>query len=229
MQITVHHADLVKMGGGRAWMVGTLVEADDATAQRMGLPTGGGPVAMVSVLPEEMFENLAVEYGLDPDDFDILLDVALYLPYVDDPITHDHPKAPHLVDDIAEAREHVLDQVRAKKGRGRVAGEKGRSKIGAAGPLMQILADSGVEDPIEVLRREMPMSLPHIEIKREAYRQQRDRVRRERGARAAVQQERRVGAGRSRETPEEMRTRLIAERALPAPEEPGDEHASSTP
>lgn len=204
MQITIDHADLIEhSNGGRLWMLGLLVENGEQSKR------------ILHAMPEETLENIAVEYGLDPDDFDTLLDVVLYLPYVADPITHDHPKAPHLVGDVAEAREHLLAQVQAAKGAGRLKGQRGRSVIGAAGPRMasMVVLDSGAEDPIEVLRREIPRSAEHIEIKREAYQRTRQRVGQERAAKAVAKQAA-SATGRAREAPKEMRARLVAEGVL---------------
>lgn len=199
MNIAIDHADLVEhTGGARLWMLGLVIERDGEEVQRM-----------FHLLPEETLENMVVEYDLDPTDFVSLLEAALYMPYISDPITHDHPKAPHLVDDPAEAREHLLAQVRGAKGDGRVTGLRGRSTVGAAGPRMRVIADSGVEDPVEVLRREMPLSRPHIEVKREAYERVRARVRDERRAAASAPPR----APGKRESPEELRTRLDPKRA----------------
>lgn len=226
MDITIDHADLVETPTGqREWLLGLIVEAD------------GESKRILHVLPEETLENMIVEYDLDPGDVDGALELALYLPWVEDPVTVDHPKAPHLTD-AADARGHIVEQVRRRRGKGRLRGLAGRSDVGAAGPGMasMVVADSGAEDPLVVLRQEIPISEPHLRVKRAAYRRTRERLQQERsGARPGSAQpgaakgrvratETAGRARRPRETAEELQARLIAEGVI----EPGEVEMDGT-
>lgn len=217
MNITVDNAELVEVGDRRMWRLALLAELSQEEREKHGFENAPNPVPLMHIIPEDILENYCAEYGFDPDDFDTLLETVLYLPWVDDPITHDHPKAPHLVDDPDEARQHVLSQVRAKRGNGRVRGRRGRPQLKMAaprrmpgGPQPVVLLESGEEDPVEVLRREIPRSREHIAVRREAYRLVREQVRRERAERARREAARARGDWRRRESPQELRERLMA-------------------
>ncbi|NUW45536.1 hypothetical protein [Nonomuraea rhodomycinica] len=62
-----------------------LWQGDDGTAWWMIHTTNPGGPPYVYALPACTFANLAVEYGLDPDDIDTLLDVAIHQLHIPEP------------------------------------------------------------------------------------------------------------------------------------------------
>lgn len=198
MHILVHHTQLVDMHGMACWVQHREFQPDDAPPYHLGWVT-----------PLDMFETIAAELDIDPDEpgaWDTLLDIELYravLPHYDD-----HADGSWLYDapSIKHARETHLARIAEAKGNGRARGVPGvtpenRRVAAQTNPPM---LDSGAEDPLEVMKRHSPMSRPHIEVKR-AHRD----MHREGARMRRLQRQRATASGvPPRETPEELRARL---------------------
>lgn len=152
MNIEILSAQQVDQGGVAHWYLGLEIDRGD----------GKPPERIAHVLPVDTFEWRSAEYGIDPTDFDTLLHTVLYEPHL--------PK----VDDVAplftaptvkHAREGHLARIAGVRGTGKVTGRTGLSPF-PAGPEARVLLDSGVEDPIAVLRRHSPMDAEHLAAKR---------------------------------------------------------------
>lgn len=197
MDIEVVDAQLTVEGAQRWWNL--LLEVT---------PDGGQPYQWSHKFPEDIFEWRVAEYGFDPADRDTLLEVVLYEPYMDHPETGvpvDPEKRHHTAATRQEAREHHLERLAQRKGKGRVRGRRGRAQGVNAQPSPVAVA-SEADDPTDVIKREMPLSHPHIAVKREAVDQLRaHHARRQRTARTAT-------PAWTRESPEQLRARLLPDR-----------------
>jgi hypothetical protein len=158
MHILIHHAEVIDLHGSICWAMHKEIQADDGTVKHL-----------LHVCHLDMFETIAAELDIDPDDWDTLLDIELYrseLPHYDD-----HADGAWLFDapTVADARELHLARIADVKGDGRargvpgVAPENRRVAPQANPPIL----DSGDEDPLEVIKRHSPMSKPHMSVKRE--------------------------------------------------------------
>ena len=200
MDITVHHAERVAVYGVERLMLATEITHDDGTVDRIA-----------HVLPVDILETRAAEYSIDPADIDTLLEIVLYENYLP-PQEPDDPTALHNAETIQEARDALITRVRTLRGAGKIEGRLGQSELKAAGPRAKVLRDSGEEDPLAFIKREAPISVPHMEVKREYVRRLRS-VARERHARRQAE---RLSANNGRETPEQLRDRLLG--AQPDPQ-----------
>lgn len=200
MDMTVHHADLVDIEGQRLWMVS--VEKD----------TGNGPEVVSHVFPEDTLEWRAAEYGIDPADTDTLLEMVLYEAH----LTDEDPASTHPLYISAtreEARAAQLARIQAVKGAGKVRGVRGRSQHRGADPAkVKILLESGVDDPVAVIKRESPIHAEVIALKRERVERARERLASARASRPA-----RIEAGARSVTDRvaEARERLRFDDGLP--------------
>ena len=192
MHIDVQHAELQLEPEQPWWCLAQVITPDD----------GREPYDWAHFFPLDIFEWRVAEYDIDPDDRDLLLTVVLYEPYAVDPAEGLHPLA---AADIGDARRHLLDRIDVARAGGRLRGIPGVFR--ALIPVEQrprpaaVLLESGAEDPLEVVKRETPVSPEHIEVKREllAYHRQYDQLPKL-GRRAATWQ---------RETPEALRRRIM--------------------
>lgn len=190
MHITIENARLTIERDHRWWNLYLYIEPDQ-----------GEPYYWSHKLPEETFEWRIAEYGFDPADQDTLLEVVLYEPWLDEQ-TRD-PHKTHIAADPAVAREHLLERVRRHKGPGRLRGRRGLAANLNALPH-PVAVDSEADDPVEVIKREMVLSEPHIAVKRE-------NVGRAREGHRVAQREQRLKAATTwaRPTPEQDRERLM--------------------
>jgi hypothetical protein len=191
MHITVEEARLTVEGPHRWWNLYTRVDRED----------GSEPYMMSHKFPEETFEWRVAEYDLDPTDRDTLLHIVLYEPYLNeddrDP-DQSHVHAPS----VAAARDYHLGRIRELGGKRPLRGSRGMAADTV--PLPDPVAvHSAEEDPIEVLRREMVLSHPHIAVKREAVAHHRRAVRAKRAERRTASPE------WARPTPDQDRARLL--------------------
>lgn len=194
MHITIENARLTVEGPRRWWNLYLYVEPDQ-----------GDPYYWSHKLPEETFEWRVAEYGFDPADQDTLLDVVLYEPWLDESLrdpgkTHVTARTP------AVARDDLLEHIRRRKGPGRLKGRRGLAPNLNDLPH-PVAVDSEADDPIEVIKREMVLSEPHIEVKREIVADTRQRHRRRLRLAAAA-----ASVAWSRPTPEQDRERLMPRR-----------------
>lgn len=188
MDITVHHADLIDQGGQRCWLLGLEVDRGD------------GPQMLAYLLPEDTLEWRAAELGIDPDDRTALLDIVLHEPFLPADAPDVEPPA-----DQAEARARHLAKVRAVRGKGRVRGATGDSPYKPAARRADVLADSGTEDPLVVLRREMPVDPEFVAVKAEHVAAIRADVRRRFTARG-------TGPSAGRRDVDRLRAQLVRQR-----------------
>lgn len=169
MDIRVHHADLVEVSGTQAWAV--LTEVD----------RGNGPELISHVFPADTLEWRAAEYGIDPADRATLLEMVLYEPHlpVADPVAHPLFAAAT----VAAARNEHLADIAALKGGGQARGLTGRSQQRAVDVTQHpVLLESGVEDPLAVIRRESPIDPEFIAVKARHVSRQRDAYRAQQAA-----------------------------------------------
>lgn len=192
MDIIIHHAEVVDMGGQEILMLATETDVD-------------GKIAVL--IPREALETRAAEYALDPDDFDTILDVILYSHYL--PKTSpDDTKDIRNSETIREARADLLERIATLKGTGKVKGMIGRSTLIPSTDQTPTLRDSGVRDPVEFIKEECPISKEHIAVKQENFRRLRATYQENRRqGRLRKQQE--IQSGKTRETAQELRERLF--------------------
>ena len=198
MNITVHHAERVAVNGVERLMLATEITHDDGTVDKIA-----------HALPVDILETRAAEYGIDPTDTDTLLEIVLYENYLP-PQEPDDPTTLYNAETVQEARDALITRVRTLRGAGKIEGRLGQSELKAAGPRAKVVRDSGEEDPLEFVKREAPISIPHMQVRREFVRRLRA-VNRERRQRAQAQQ-----SPDGRETPEQLRDRLLG--AQPDPQ-----------
>jgi hypothetical protein len=197
MHIDVEYAELQLENNTPWWNLHQLITPDD----------GREPYWWSHFFPHDIFEWRVAEYDLPADDMDTLLDVVLYEPY----LAEDFEMVPINAPSIKAARQHHLTRVKAVKGPGRLRGIAGRSTRTV--PMAErprqsvVLLDSAEEDPLEVIKRESPMSAPHIEVKRQMIDYHRESARREKALRAPL-----APAGWQRETADELRSRIMPKR-----------------
>lgn len=230
MDIVVHHAELVEQGGDtRFWMVTTEV---------------GGEL-IPHAFPEDTLEWRAAEYGIDPADMETLLEVVLYEPHLThDPYDPDLLDVAETVD---KARTHHLARIGQLRGTGRVRAatrveildarrravaavrSAGRdpdvdlrgaagTPLRAAGHKARVLLESGTEDPLAVLRREIPIDPDVVAVKAEHVGRVRESARttlvaREQARTASTASGLTGPASRPRPSVEDVRRRLLGHQA----------------
>lgn len=194
IHIDVEHAELQLEVEQPWWCLAQRITPDD----------GREPYDWAHFFPIDIFEWRVAEYDLDPDDRDTLLAVVLFEPYAADATPGlSHLDAPALAD--GTAREHLLARIEDARGGGRLRGVPGvfrRLVPPDKRPRpVRVLLDSAAEDPLEVVKRETPVSADHVEVKREllAYHRQFDQLPKL-GLRAPTWQ---------RETPDALRRRIM--------------------
>lgn len=177
----------------------TIVSVDQETRNgglvelwRVVLQRPDGTTAL-HMFPADTLEWRAAEYGIDPADRDLLLDVVLAEPWMTDGVDYTHPRALHNAETIDDARQFHLARVAEVKARYRFMGALHRRR----------------------LREESHMDPEAIAVKRDYVRRQRDDLRRQRDAAAA---EPRPDPGRVTR----LRDALERGRRIPAPDQPID-------
>lgn len=210
MDIFIHDAELVNWFGEPWWF--TSNEFHDSNGNIRNLS---------HMFPHDMFETIVAEYDVDPTDWDTLLAVHFYRSELDHD-TEDEALTIYNAPTVAAARRHHLDRIAEVRGDGILTGVAGPPKfpvrkVGGTSPLdvVPVYVSAGVEDPLVVLRRESPISTPHIKAKR----QHRDNHRATRHVRLAELNARRKAAAPAgtaampeRETPEQFLARVAGPR-----------------
>lgn len=153
MKIEIISAQKVEQSGEQHWFLATEVDRGDGVVERIA-----------HIMPVDTFEWRAAEYGIDPADFDTLLDIVIHEPYLP-PLSPSDPPLLMAAPTVKSAREEHLARIADLRGKDRVVGRKGLSPF-AAGADAVVISDSGTEDPIAVLKRDSPMSATHITAKR---------------------------------------------------------------
>lgn len=203
MHITVDHAELRLEGDARWWCLAQDIEPDN-----------GDAYPWYHLFPDDIFEWRCAEYGIDHDDTDTLLDVVLFEPYLDHGAAD--PDLTHLdAPSVAAARDYHLARIRqVKTHHGRLKGRPGLSTriipVEQRPVRMHVVLESAAEDPLDVVLRESPRSPEHIAVKRELMTYHRD-LRQEQ-----LRAQRRAGPREwRRETPDELRARIMPKRGNP--------------
>lgn len=196
MHIDVEYAELQLEGNTPWWNLHQLITPDD----------GREPYWWSHFFPHDIFEWRVAEYDFPADDMDTLLDVVLYEPYLAD----DYDMVPVNAPSIKAARIHHHNRIKAIKGPGRLRGVAGLSTrtvpMAERPQQVPVLLSSTDEDPLEVIKRESPMSEPHIEVKRQLIEYHRRSAQLERPRRAVAT------SGWQRETADELRARIMPTR-----------------
>lgn len=203
MHITVDHAALKLENNNRWWCVSQEVERDtnDGGTERF---------YWSHFFPDDIFETRAAELGIDHTDWDTLLEVVLYEPWLD-PDTADPALSLFTAPTVTRAREHHLDRIHTLKSHGRLRAVVGKSRVEPTVDRTRWLVESQPgEDPLDVVRRHSPMSLDHLEVKRLYVAEQRGRVQHEL---RRLRDEPAPNPWR-RETVDELRGRLWPTRAM---------------
>jgi hypothetical protein len=207
MDIFIHDAELVNWYGTPTWVTINEFHAADGTVK-----------SLTHMFPHDMFETIAAEYDIDTADWDTLLAVHFYRAELDHE-TEDEALTIFNAPTIAAARRHHLERIAEVRGDGLLRGVAGPPKFpvrvrGGSAPLdvAQVYVSAGTDDPLDVLRRESPISQPHIKAKRS----HRDQHRAHRHVRLAALEQRRQAAAApagkagmpARETPDEYLARM---------------------
>lgn len=176
MNILVHHVELSTIVGQPVYVATVEVQGDHEL---------GADGLEVRLIPHDVFEGRAGEYGIDPGSktgWRDLLDLVFY----GDRLGGDQLADPdHLLNapTIAHARKARLGRIKTMRGRGKLTGATGVSEH--RGLLQNALgvANSGVEDPLEFIKRTAPMSRPHLRVRAEFTRRRRNHIRAARAGR----------------------------------------------
>lgn len=134
----------------------------------------------VEIMPADVFESRAAEYGIDvtkPGGWDDVLDIVFVgVPSASIDPTMD-PDQLYAAPTIEHARKARLKAIRGDSKGCRVSGVSGHSENKAILGEALGIDSSGAEDPVEFIKRTAPMSKEHIKVKQEFVRRQRNQVR----------------------------------------------------
>lgn len=163
MDITVHHVELSVWGGQQVFV---------STVELPRTPGMDIDNITVRVTPIDTFESLAAEYQIDPDSqtgWDQLLELLFYGRMEGDTPEDVFTDPDSLLNapTIAHARAKKQAKVRARRGAGKLRGATGVSPDKAILNNATALLSSGAEDPLEFIKRNAPMSRPHLRVKEE--------------------------------------------------------------
>jgi hypothetical protein len=195
MHIIVDHAILSLRVGQPHWELTQELIHDDGTSE-----------LWTHYMPADILEWRVAEYGWHPvKDIDTMLEIVIYEPWITnetlDP-DRSHMTAPTLKD----ARDHQLERLAITRGDGTMRGRKGPVKrLNMAKAHTWLVRSEDHEDPLDVIKKHSQLSTPHIKVKTDFIRKQRDQYHRRR-----MIENRMVGAPTlwTRETPEELQRRL---------------------
>jgi len=162
--LLVHHVELSYLRDEPHYVVtlGVGVMEDDPTA----------PALRVELMPADIFESRAAEYGIDPDSeggWDDILhivlapqgDVGSVEQYLADP---DHLfNAPT----VEHARHAHMRRIRKAMGTRKLRGVTGISEHRVLVNEATRMMESEAEDPLEFIKRTAPMSPDHMAVKQE--------------------------------------------------------------
>lgn len=199
MDITVHRAQLVREVDGDIWHLTCVLTHDNGTVEPVGWS-----------LPVEAIMLRMGEYDLDPADVDGALELVLYEFY----LPRNQPTEILTADDLPAARLRHRQNVKARRGKGKLRGVKLAAQRIA--PVTEVVtgvvtAESGPnEDPLDMIRARTVVTAEHVAVIRDDTDRRRQVIREQRDAQRAA------ADARATETPEQLRARLS-----PATVDPG--------
>lgn len=172
MDVTIYNADLIQSPSGAQWVLSMEVEGVDGISGH--------------IIPVEAFENTAAEYGLDPSNFDQLLEIIVYRAYIPgDLLGPRNPKWLFNAESIDEARENLLEMVADTKGTGTLTSVSGQSPQQALQEQVPRLNRSAKADPIAFMKKHTPIDQSVMEVRRQVTQRHRDKIRSDRKRRSA--------------------------------------------
>ena len=146
-----------------------------------GVLDDGAPAFRGKLMPADIFESRAAQYGIDPNEpggWDELLHLV-FAPHGEDRSVQEELDDPDYIYN-APTIEHAR-QARLRKMRKAMGGRKLRGVVGASEHRMLLseatrIEHSDIEDPLEFIKRTAPMSAEHIRVKAEQIRRTRINV-----------------------------------------------------
>lgn len=191
MDIAVHRAQLVREAAGDVWHLTCEVTYDDGTVEPVGW-----------TVPADTVMWRMGEYDLDPTDIDGALELIMFEFY----LPPDQATEILTAADLPAARRQHRQNVKARKGKGKLRGVKrAADKIAAVtepvGGVVQVQAPAD-GDPLDTIRANTTVTAEHVAVIREHTDNRRRRIREQRAqARAAAD-------ARASESAEDLRARL---------------------
>lgn len=176
--VVVHHCDLTVVGEQRFFALAVEYVRD---GQVVADPDSGGTLH-AHMVAEDALEMYLAMYQINPttEGIDEAVEIMLREPLIGWTPDEERTVGPAATD-ADTARQHKRQRIDAHKGRGQLRGMSGRSPHRAVGPAHPVLADSGADDPLEFLKREVPVD-PHMVLaKHTEIAQMRELVARDRG------------------------------------------------
>jgi len=171
--IFIHHAEMSLVGGEPHYVVAVQ------EGELYGDDIPEGAVALTChLLPADIFESRAAEYGIDPETpggWDDILHIV-FAPVQDSRTISEQLADPdHLYNapTTEHARKAKLLQVRKAMGARKLRGVLGVSEHRLLINEATRIEESDAEDPIEFIKRTAPMSHEHIRVKQEYVRRTR--------------------------------------------------------
>jgi len=181
-----------------------------------------------SIMPADIFESRAAEYGIDVNaegGWDEVFEMVFGdIEHADKSVAAELADPDHLYNapTVEHARKVRVTRLRKKRGAGKLRGTTGIAETKVLADDALGLAHSGTEDPLEFIKRTAPMSREHIRVKQEFVRRHRNVVRARRQGlnprdltdptKATTQAEqvtRREALAQQRETADELARRLL--------------------
>lgn len=190
------------------------------------------PAFRAKVMPADVFESRAAEYGIDPDSpggWDDILHLVLAPQGEDDRTVEQELDDPdHLwnAPTVEHARRTKMARVRKAMGAGKLRGVTGVSEHRLLLNEATRIQESDAEDPLEFIKRTAPMSREHIAVKQEFVRRHRHKAKARRlgldpdraysekeleqhAKRQAAKAAKAVDQQPQRETPDQLAIRLL--------------------
>lgn len=174
--ILVHHAELSYVDGEPHY----VVAVQEGELYGENIPEGA--VALTChLLPADIFESRAAEYGIDPTTDEGWEDILhmVFVPVSDSraiPEKIEDPDFLYNAPTIEHARKAHLRTIRKALGSRKLRGVPGVSEHRLLINEATRIAHSDAEDPIEFIKRTAPMSEEHIRVKQEYVRRHRHKV-----------------------------------------------------
>ena len=179
MDITVHNAELSVIGQTEVFVLTLELTQKDGSTDHIGW-----------VLPSEVFESRAAEYGLDPvNDWDQLLALVLYENHLGQDPEALLADPDHLFNapTVAHARKAQLAKIKKWRGTGKIRGLTGPPANRGTLENATALASSGDDiDPLQFIKDNAPISAERIAVRTEYTRRRRNLMRARRAGRNTV-------------------------------------------